>query len=126
MIKKILFISVLFIFTNTIFAYSQLKEEREFYFNKEKNDTLKYTDIDKTLELLALDTRLHPAYFSAAIKINGLMTTYRNKGTKLTPQLLSVFEDEKKEQKFIWVETIVVMRNGKENHYKGFKVYLKD
>ncbi len=105
------------------FVSAQLKETREFYFNKEINDTIKYADIDKNLELFAVDKRLKPAYYVTIVSIDNVLTSYRNKGVKLTPMLLNVFND-RKDLKYILVETVVVMRDGKEKHYKGFKVYL--
>ncbi len=123
--KKITCILLFLFLININFVSAQLKETREFYFNKEINDTLKYSEIDKDLELLAVDKRLKPAYYVTIISVDNVLTSYRNKGVKLTPRLLDVFDD-RKDLKYILVETIVVMRDGREKHYKGFKVYLKN
>lgn len=113
------------LFANSALVLAQLNDKREFYFNKEVNDTLKYSDIDKDLVLMAVDKRLKPEYFVTIVSKDNVLTSFRNKGTKLTPMLLNEFDDRKEYFKYILVETIVVMRDGKENHYKGFKVYLK-
>ena len=123
--KKLLYTLLFFpgITSNLVFA--QVKEKTHYHFDKAKNDTIKFTEVNENLELITDDPSNVVKGYDVKIAIKKQFVILPIKGTNLGTQLMSYLKEIKPHPKMLEIENIVSDEKGVEKKYKGFVLYFK-
>ena len=123
--KQLFFTIIIFLGITSNVSFAQTKEKVPYHFNKAKNDTIKYTDVNENLELIGEDPANVVKGYDVKILIKKQFVILPINGSKLGMQLISVLKEIKPRPRVLEIENIVTTENGTEKKYKGFILHLK-
>ncbi len=123
--KPLFFLVVLFFVITGNMLVAQTKEKIPYHFDKAKNDTIKFADINENLELMG-DDALHVVNgYDVKILIKKQFVILPINGSKLGTQLISVLKEIKPHPRVLEIENLVTTENGTPKKYKGFLLHIK-